>query len=106
MVHYVDIRQSKPVWNLNAHTSSVGGLALSSFCKDFMVTGSQDEKAKVWDIKDSTPTLVVEKQMNIGHIYALTACPDSPYVFAAGGAKPDNHLYIWDARDSQEGNIN
>lgn len=103
MVHYVDLRTSQPVWNLNAHTSSVGGLALSSFCQDFLVTGSQDESCKVWDIKDNKPDLVMEKEMKIGHIYAITACPDSPYVFAAGGANPDNHLYVWDAREHQEG---
>ncbi|CAL8115492.1 unnamed protein product [Orchesella dallaii] len=99
MVHYVDIRATKPIWNLNAHTSAVGGLALSSYCKDMLVTGSQDETAKVWDLKDDSPSLVTEKQMQIGHIYAISACPDSPYVFAAGGANPNNHLYVWDARE-------
>lgn len=103
MVHYVDLRQNKPVWNLNAHTSSVGGLALSSYCRDFLVTGSQDEKAKVWDIKDDTPTLVIENDLKIGHIYAITPCPESPYVFAAGGSNADNHLYVWDARENEEG---
>jgi len=57
-------------------------------------------KAKVWDIKNNCPALVAEKEMNIGHIYAISACQDSPYVFAAGGASPNNHLYVWDARDN------
>ncbi|ODM88554.1 Periodic tryptophan protein 1 [Orchesella cincta] len=99
MVHHVDVRATKPIWNLNAHTSAVGGLALSSYCKDMLVTGSQDETAKVWDLKDNAPALVTEKKLNIGHIYAISSCPDSPYVFAAGGANPDNHLYVWDIRE-------
>ncbi|CAL8115486.1 unnamed protein product [Orchesella dallaii] len=97
MVHYVDIRATNSIWNLNAHTSAVGGLALSSYCKDMLVTGSQDETAKVWDLKDDSPSLLSE--FRIGKIHVISACPDSPYVFATGGANPENPCYVFDVRD-------
>lgn len=67
------------------------------------MTGSMDESVKVWDLKDGKPALVTEKKMAIGQIYALSACPDVPYVFCAGGSKKDNHLYVWDSRENDSG---
>ena len=103
MVHYVDIRNPKPVWNLKAHDKEVTGIALSSHCPDLLVTGSMDETVKVWDLKDQKPQHVANKNMNIGTIYALDSCMDVPYVFCAGGSKKDNNLYLWDIRESATG---
>ena len=57
----------------------------------------------VWDIKDSAPELVHGKNVNVGSIYALSACPDVPYVFCAGGKNKDNQMYLWDSRESEQG---
>jgi WD40 repeat protein len=100
MIHYVDIRNPKPVWNLKAHDKEVTGIALSSHCPDLLITGSMDETVKVWDLKDDKPHFVANKVMNIGSIYSLASCPDVPYVFCAGGSKKDNSMYLWDVRES------
>lgn len=67
------------------------------------MTGSMDESVKVWDLADGTPTFVSQKNMSIGQIYTLVACPDVPYVFCGGGSKKDNHLYVWDSRENEAG---
>jgi WD40 repeat protein len=67
------------------------------------MTGSMDEVVKVWDLEGGKPTFVSEKNMGIGTIYTLAACPDIPYVFCAGGSRKDNYLYLWDSRESDPG---
>jgi len=99
----VDARKAGAFWSIQAHEKEATGLCLSSYCADLMVTASVDETVKVWDIKDKEPKLVTVKNLNIGPIYTLTACPDVPYVFCAGGSKKDNHMYLWDTRENEQG---
>ena|SRR5271156_1316334 len=93
----------QPLWTLKAHAVEVTGLALSSHCKDLLLTGGMDEAVKVWDLKDNKPQFVTEKSMHIGQILTLSGCPNVPYVFCAGGNKKDNFMYLWDIRENDTG---
>jgi len=99
-LHYVDIRSSIPMWNLNAHEKEVTGFAQSSACEDMLVTVSMDETVKVWDLKDHDPQLVTRRELNIGEIYTIDSCPDVPYVFCIGGKHKTTPMYLWDSREN------
>ena len=45
-LHYVDIRNNVPIWNLAAHDKEITGFAHSSECADMLVTVSMDETVK------------------------------------------------------------
>jgi len=99
-VFYIDARNDKPVWQLNAHTGSCTGLALSSQCPGCLITSSQDKTFKVWDIQSGTPNFVVEHDFKLGSIYAATACPDAPFAFCIGGDNRSDNFKVWDIRQS------
>jgi periodic tryptophan protein 1 len=106
MVHMIDARvEGKHLWTLNAHSEGINGMSLSSQCPDCLVTGSSDQTVKVWDIKDNKPSCVLEKDIRIGLIHSLEACPDAPFVFSMGGDTPSNNLHVWDIREAAVGKI-
>jgi len=97
----VDLRNdSKPVWTLSAHNDAVTGLALSSQCPGCLVTTSQDQMLKVWDIADESPVFVAEQEMKLGLLHDVARCPDAPFVMVMGGDKRDNNLKVWDVREA------
>jgi len=99
-VFYIDARNEKPVWTLNAHSGSTTGLALSTQCPGCLITSSQDKTFKVWDIQSGTPSFVVEHDFKLGGIYATAACPDAPFAFCVGGDNRSDNFKVWDIRQS------
>lgn len=100
-VYYMDARNDeKPLWQLNAHTKSCTGLALSSQCPGCLVTASQDKNFKVWDIQSGKPNFICEHDFKIGGIYVATACPDAPFAFCMGGDNRSENFKVWDIRQS------
>lgn len=103
-VYYMDARNDeKPLWQLNAHTKSCTGLALSSQCPGCLVTASQDKNFKVWDIQSGKPNFICEHDFKIGGIYVATACPDAPFAFCMGGDNRSENFKVWDIRQSAAG---
>ncbi|CAH1800076.1 unnamed protein product [Owenia fusiformis] len=98
-VYYVDSRTDKPVFTLNAHSGAVTALSLSSQVRGCLVTGSEDKAVKVWDIADSKPSCVTEKNMKIGPIQCASCCPESGFIFAVSGEK---EFRVWDIRDNTD----
>ncbi|KAL5011104.1 hypothetical protein ScPMuIL_013409 [Solemya velum] len=96
-VYYLDSRQDKPVFTLSAHTGAVTGVALSSRVPGLLVTTSEDKSFKVWDTQNNKPSLVLEKDLKLGKLHCVRACPEAPFVFAIGGEK---EMKIWDIRES------
>lgn len=104
-VFYIDARNDKPLWHLNAHTKPCTGLALSSQCPGCLTTSSQDKTFKVWDIQSGTPSFVVEHDFKLGSIYATAPCPDAPFAFCIGGDNRSDNFKVWDIRQSAAGNL-
>ncbi|XP_076753690.1 periodic tryptophan protein 1 homolog [Xylocopa sonorina] len=102
-VQYIDIRQDKPVWNIEAHTQEVTGLSLSSSCPGLLVTAANDGVIKVWDIiSNLEPCIVWEKKSNLGALLCLAPSPDNPFVFAAGGDNKAHNFKVFDLFEISE----
>ena len=48
---------------------------------------------KLWDVSDK-PSLVASQELNIGALFAASFCPESPSLYACGGAKGE--ITVWD----------
>merc|ERR1712228_20762 len=64
--------------------------------RDCCATSSMDKTVKVWDLRDSKPECVVEKNFKIGPMHCAKFCPDAPLVLAVGGNK--GCFRLWDAK--------
>jgi WD40 repeat protein len=96
-IYTFDLRSPGPVSQTDAHSDSVTDLAFSSKCPNLLVSAGADQKIKVWDTAKNRLQLVHEyEQANVGKIYALSANPDLPYVFAVGGDNRLKNLEIMD----------
>lgn len=100
-LHYIDIRNPTPLWTLSAHSEAVTGLSLSPHCPGTVTTVSQDRTMKVWDISESQPSFVFERDLNLGTLHTVQACPDAPFVVCMGGDKQSDNFKVLDLRESQ-----
>jgi len=100
-VQYIDVRKdSGPVWTLSAHTEAVTGLTMSTQCPGCITTVSQDKVLKVWDISGDAPQFVCERDVKLGQLQTVVACPDAPFVVCMGGDKSSDNMKVLDIRDS------
>ena len=83
----LDVRSTEPLFTLSAHSQAVTGLSLCSFTSTCLATASDDKTVKVWDIKDNKPSLVLEKNMQMGELQCCSFSPDSPLILAMGGER-------------------
>jgi len=61
-------------------------MALSPSLSGCLVTASNDQSVKIWDVRDhSSPELVRQRLCKIGEIHCAAACPDEPLLFCVGG---------------------
>ncbi|CAL1547309.1 unnamed protein product [Lymnaea stagnalis] len=97
MLYEVDVRQEKPLFTLSAHEEAVTGMSLSSQIPGLLVTTSPDKHLKVWDIKDSKPSLVLSRNLKMDIIHCVSCNPDHPFVFGIGANKD---FKVWDIRES------
>ncbi|CAG8477852.1 11313_t:CDS:2 [Diversispora eburnea] len=86
--------QVAPIFTLHAHDSAVSSLEISPSIQGCLVTGSTDKMVKVWDIKNSKPSMVVSRNLEAGKIFSTKFCPDSPFQLAIAGSK--GKVFIWD----------
>ncbi len=89
-----DIRMDAAVVTLKAHEESIGSLSMSSTVPGLLLTGSEDESVKIWDVTSSGIELVHSKQLKIGGINTIKTSPESGFVFGIGGAK-DSAPIVW-----------
>ncbi|XP_021926363.1 periodic tryptophan protein 1 homolog isoform X2 [Zootermopsis nevadensis] len=98
-VHCVDCRSDAPLWELNAHSKEVTGVALSSQCPGMLMTAGADGKLKTWDILDGKPSLVYSQEQKLGALLCLEACPDLPFIACLGGENKNHNFTVVDAMD-------
>ncbi len=103
MIHYHDMRSapasagsSKPVWTLQAHGESVSSFDINPAIPGFLVTGSTDKEAKLWNVQPTGPSMVVSRNLGVGKVFTTKFAPDSEVAFrlAVGGSK--GNIQIWD----------
>jgi len=87
VVAYFDVRTDAPVFKVHAHDQEVSGIALSKRIPGCLTTVSADESFKVWSYKDNKPVCVLSRDMKMGGLNFVSACPDLGLTFAMGGHK-------------------
>jgi periodic tryptophan protein 1 len=104
MVYRYDIRnvpaspaESKPVWSLQAHDSSVSSFDINRTIPGFLVTGSTDKEVKLWNIENDKPSLVVSRKLDVGKVFSTAFAPDAEVSFRLAVAGSKGAVQIWDA---------
>lgn len=104
MVYRYDIRnvpatpaESKPVWSLQAHDSSVSSFDINRTIPGFLVTGSTDKEVKLWNVENDKPNLVVTRKLDVGKVFSTAFAPDPEVSFHLAVAGSKGAVQIWDA---------
>jgi periodic tryptophan protein 1 len=104
MVYRYDVRnvpatpaESKPVWSLQAHDSSVSAFDINRTIPGFLVTGSTDKEVKLWNVENDKPSLVVSRKLDVGKVFSTGFAPDAEVSFRLAVAGSKGTVQIWDA---------
>ncbi|CAG7970992.1 unnamed protein product [Penicillium salamii] len=104
MVYRYDMRnvpttpaQSKPVWSLQAHDSSVSSFDINRIIPGFLVTGSTDKTVKLWNVEDDKPSLVVTRKLEVGKVFSTSFAPDQEVGFRLAVAGSKGSVQVWDS---------
>jgi len=104
MVYRYDVRnvpaspaESKPVWSLQAHDSSVSSFDINGTIPGFLVTGSTDREVKLWNVENDKPSLVVTRKFDVGKVFSTGFAPDPEVSFRLAIAGSKGVVQIWDA---------
>ncbi|KAI8827223.1 WD40-repeat-containing domain protein [Fimicolochytrium jonesii] len=89
---------SQAVFTLHAHDAAVSAMDISSQVEGLLVTGSTDKMVKVWNIKESRPSCLVSRDLDLGRVFATTFSPDAPYTIAAAGSK--GKVLVWNLENN------
>ena len=103
LVYRYDVRQiptnaqdSKPVWLLQAHDSSVSAFDANSSIPGYVVTGSTDKQVKLWDVYDDKPRMVVSRKLDVGKVFSTNFAPDTDVGFRLAVAGSKGVVQVWD----------
>ncbi|RAH50847.1 rRNA-processing protein PWP1 [Aspergillus brunneoviolaceus CBS 621.78] len=103
MVYRYDVRnipatpkESKPVWSLQAHDSSVSAFDINPAIPGFLVTGSTDKQVKLWNVENNKPSMVVSRKLEVGKVFSTSFAPDADVSFRLAVAGSKGVVQIWD----------
>ncbi|KAJ6093414.1 hypothetical protein N7486_008703 [Penicillium sp. IBT 16267x] len=89
--------ESKPVWTLQAHDSSVSSFDINRTIPGFLVTGSTDKEVKLWNVENDKPSMVVSRKLDVGKVFSTAFAPDAMVSFRLAVAGSKGNVQIWDA---------
>ncbi|KAJ5721514.1 uncharacterized protein N7483_009448 [Penicillium malachiteum] len=89
--------ESKPVWTLQAHDSSVSSFDINRTIPGFLVTGSTDKEVKLWNVENDKPSMVVSRKLDVGKVFSTGFAPDAEVSFRLAVAGSKGNVQIWDA---------
>ena len=87
---------TKPVWMLQAHDSSVSSFDINPTIPGFLATGSMDKQAKLWNVADNKPSMVVSRNLGVGKVFSTTFAPDPAVGFRLAVAGSKGVVQVWD----------
>ena len=64
-VHVCDIRNDKPLFSKQLSDSATTGVTLSSSVPGLLVTASENEYVRIWDLENNQMELVHEKKLKL-----------------------------------------
>ena len=68
----IDIRTDKPMGTIKAHEGSLCAISVSSKVPNMVVTASEDEIAKIWDLNTATTNPETEEQSILELVFEKT----------------------------------
>lgn len=91
-----DIRNSKALWRIQAHDSTLSAFSVSSAAPGLIATGGQDKQLKLWSTVGEKPNMLTSRDFDIGKVFSLGFLPDKGcgMCLAAGGS--NGIVRIWD----------
>ncbi|KAK9458232.1 WD40-repeat-containing domain protein [Dipodascopsis uninucleata] len=102
-VYYFDARNagSKPLWTLQAHDSEVTTFDVNTHIKGLIATGSTDQTVKLWNINGNAPSLVLNRDLGVGKVFAASWLPDksASHTLSVGGS--NGVVQIWDTKRNE-----
>lgn len=105
MVSAFDARKPlEAVFRLDAHAGACTHASFNPVIPTLFMTAGNDKILKLWDVTmtddgEMRPTLVSEKEMKVGQIWASSWARDSSSVLACGGDK--GKVAVWDIREDK-----
>jgi len=98
MVTNHDARMAgETIFRLKAHDESTSCLALNVKIPNLMATCSVDQTVKLWDFTENKPNCVHSQELDLGALFSVDYCSESPSVLAIGGSK--SKIRIWDSAE-------
>jgi periodic tryptophan protein 1 len=102
-VHYFDARNvpssegiSKPLWTLQAHDGAVSSFDINLTIPDFVVTGSDDKRVKLWNVQNNQPSMIVSRNLQVGRVFSAKFAPDQEVSFRLAVAGSRGAVQVWD----------
>ncbi|EPS38824.1 hypothetical protein H072_7426 [Dactylellina haptotyla CBS 200.50] len=88
---------TKPVWTLQAHSSSVTTFDVNPLIPGFIVTGSTDKSVKIWNVQNNKPSMVTTREFDdVGKVFSVGFAPDKEVGFRLAIAGSKGVVKVWD----------
>ncbi|CCG84219.1 protein of unknown function [Taphrina deformans PYCC 5710] len=89
-----DIRNTKALWRIQAHDSTLSAFSVSPSAPGLIATGGQDKQIKLWSTITASPTMLTSRDFDIGKVFSLGFLPGQGMQLVAGGS--NGIVRVWD----------
>ncbi|CCI40520.1 unnamed protein product [Albugo candida] len=95
----VRMNASEPLTRFQAHAGTVSAVSFAAQIPGMFATAGIDKTVKIWDLLhfDKEPKCIATKEMNVGGLYAMSFCIDTPFLLGCGGAS--GTLALWESSE-------
>ncbi|KAF3913585.1 Doublecoronin [Dactylellina cionopaga] len=91
------LSSTKPVWTLQAHSSSLTTFDVNPLIPGFIVTGSTDKSVKIWNVENNKPSMVITREFDdVGKVFSVGFAPDKDVGFRLAVAGSKGVVKVWD----------
>ncbi|KAF3166223.1 hypothetical protein TWF225_000818 [Orbilia oligospora] len=87
---------TKPVWTLQAHSSSLTSFDVNPIIPGFIATASTDKNVKIWNVEGNKPSMVTTRDFDLGKIFSVGFAPDKEVGFRLAIAGSEGIVKVWD----------
>ncbi|KAK6351867.1 hypothetical protein TWF718_005012 [Orbilia javanica] len=87
---------TKPVWTLQAHSSSLTSFDVNPIIPGFIATASTDKNVKIWNVEGNKPSMVTTRDFDLGKIFSVGFAPDKAVGFRLAIAGSEGVVKVWD----------
>ncbi|RVD81329.1 uncharacterized protein DFL_009195 [Arthrobotrys flagrans] len=90
------LSSTKPVWTLQAHSSSLTSFDVNPIIPGFIATASTDKNVKIWNVEGNKPSMVTTRDFDLGKIFSVGFAPDKEVGFRLAIAGSEGIVKVWD----------